>query len=367
MLFFADQLLLKTGPNEKANRRSATIGALLNRVATLCLLALCIAAFACTGGTDNHETPTATPQTSLGPPAVQEMILYLDNNQGDVVALDPTSGQVWRRHLSSTTEIVSQAECTRDGSRIAYLDLDTSDTKHRQIVIAGSEPRSQPLTIDGAVQGITWSPHDDKIAYSEVVAQTEYQLWVVDVATGEQSQVAAGQGIPGSPRWSPDGREIAFVAGIGGRYGVFATDPSASATPRGITTVQAGVSQPDWSPDGRNLIATAADPQQITQVVRVDPASGNAQALTSSQVLKDLPRYSPDGRFVAFEGSPLVPFARLAANRRDNFGVWLMNADGSGERPLTDTAIDAILLGWCAQGAWLDSSWVQQPTTTHPQ
>src|SRR5438309_7499916 len=134
MLLFADELILKTGPNEKANRRSATIGALLNRVAALSLLALCIAAFACTGGADNHESPTATPQASGGPPAVQEMILYLDI-QRDVVAVDPTSRQAWRRHLSSTTETVSQAECTRDGSRIAYLDLDTSDA-NRQIVIA---------------------------------------------------------------------------------------------------------------------------------------------------------------------------------------------------------------------------------------
>jgi Tol biopolymer transport system component len=198
------------------------------------------------------------------------MILYL--SQGNVVALDPTSGQVWRRHLSSLTETVSQADCTRDGSRIADLDLDTNDTKHRQIVVAGSEPRSQPLTIEGAVQGITWSPNDEEIVYSKVAAQTEYQLWVVDVATGEQSQIAAGQGIAGSPRWSPDGREIAFDLDISGRYGVFSTDINSNSMPRGITAVQSGVSEPDWSPDGRNLIATASDTQQITQVVTVDPS-----------------------------------------------------------------------------------------------
>jgi dipeptidyl aminopeptidase/acylaminoacyl peptidase len=360
----ASEPSIENRSERERDHRSKRVGARINPAAVLCLLALCIAAFSCTGGTGNSDTPTATPQTSGGPPAVQEMILYVDIG-GDVEALDPTSGQVWRRHLSSTTETVSQADCTRDGSRIAYLDLDTSDTKHRQIAIAGAQPRSQPFTIEGAVQGITWSPNDDKITFSEVVAQTDYQLWVVDVATGEQRQIASGQGIPGSPRWSPDGREIAFDVDVGGRYAVFVTDISSNSTPRGITAVQAGVNEPDWSPDGRSLIATASGTQQVTQIVTVDPASGNAQALTSSQVLKSLPRYSPDGRYVAFEGSPLVPFARLAALRRDNFGVWLMNADGSGERPLTDTAIDAILLGWCTRGAWLDSSWVQQPTAAH--
>ena len=52
----------RTDPNDGASRGSKKVVALRNPVAALCLLALCIAAFACTGGTGKAQfgTPITT-------------------------------------------------------------------------------------------------------------------------------------------------------------------------------------------------------------------------------------------------------------------------------------------------------------------
>lgn len=41
-------------------------------------------------------------------------------------------------------------------------------------------------------------------------------IWLVDVATGQQRPLLAGAGSYFSPRWSPDGTRLAYVAAEGG-------------------------------------------------------------------------------------------------------------------------------------------------------
>ncbi len=41
-------------------------------------------------------------------------------------------------------------------------------------------------------------------------------IWLADVATGQQRPLLAGPGSYSSPRWSPDGQRLAYVAADGG-------------------------------------------------------------------------------------------------------------------------------------------------------
>src|SRR5262245_59635415 len=59
------------------------------------------------------------------------------------------------------------------------------------------------------------SPDGRTVAYVRKTAdvmidKARSSIWLINVATGEQRPLAAGTGDHFSPRWSPDGRRIAF-------------------------------------------------------------------------------------------------------------------------------------------------------------
>src|SRR5215207_8268038 len=79
------------------------------------------------------------------------------------------------------------------------------------------------------------------------------QLFVVAVAGGEPRQLTSGASSSTAPRWSPDGRRLAFTTG--GQ--VWTVSPDGSDR-RQVTNVSTGASDPVWSPDGKWL-AFASD------------------------------------------------------------------------------------------------------------
>jgi dipeptidyl aminopeptidase/acylaminoacyl peptidase len=76
------------------------------------------------------------------------------------------------------------------------------------------------------------------------------------------------------------------------------------------------------------------------RIVLVDPASGKRTALTGKETATLWPSWSPDGRKIAFTAGPDVGESKEKypdvhfLNRR----IWVMNANGSEKRKLTDDA-----------------------------
>ncbi len=72
------------------------------------------------------------------------------------------------------------------------------------------------------------------------------QLFVVAAAGGEPKQLTSGAASSSSPRWSPDGRRLAFTTG--GQVWTMSPDGSDR---RQVTNISTGASDPLWSPDGK--------------------------------------------------------------------------------------------------------------------
>jgi len=77
-------------------------------------------------------------------------------------------------------------------------------------------------------------------------------IWLVDVATGEQRPLLAGSGSYFSPRWSPDGTRLAYVAAEGGSPQLYVRWMASGESAR-ITGLPDSPSSLTWSPDGRRL------------------------------------------------------------------------------------------------------------------
>ena len=102
------------------------------------------------------------------------------------------------------------------------------------------------------------SPDGKKIAYvrrsGDVMSdRMRPTIWLVDVATGEQQPLVAGAGNHMSPRWSPDGRRLAFVSTAEGGAAQLFVRWMASGEQARLTGLPNSPNGLEWSPDGRSI------------------------------------------------------------------------------------------------------------------
>lgn len=277
------------------------------------------------------------------------------------------SGDSYQYSVDVTTEVILGAECTADGSRIALLRQDFDQTERELLVRgAGGEQR---FALPAGTQALTWSPDASRLAYILYTPTEGYTLSTIELSSGDSTLQIKGIGVAGGVKWSPDGTRIAFQAPAGTISELWLYDVDSFAEDPTQLTQGSGAFDPEWSPDGTFLIASALSEDETFQIYTIDPMTGETAPITSSQdIYKRLPRYSPDGQTIAYTGSIVVPTVSRVARSLHSFGVFLMNADGTNERALTadprlnpgagvDPFLDAILIGWCRPGDWLDETW----------
>ena len=183
----------------------------------------------------------------------------------------------------------------------------------------GSGERRLTATSSGGVLAGAWSPDGRKIAF---MAQNR-QIYVVNAdGTGQRRLTRPSTFYYSAPAWSPDGRKIAYASVRAGNSEVFVMNADGSANRR-LTPQPAGGHSPAWSPDGRKI--TFLSGRDGNNEIYVMNADGSGQRnLTRYRGSDDYPTWSPDGRKIAF-----------VTTRAGNWEVYVMNPDGSGKRNLT--------------------------------
>jgi dipeptidyl aminopeptidase/acylaminoacyl peptidase len=196
-------------------------------------------------------------------------------------------------------------------------------------------------------------------------------IWLVDVASGQQRPLLAGDGSYFSPRWSPDGARLAYVSADGGSPQLFVRWISSGESAR-ITRLPDSPSGIAWSPDGRRIAysmtvpddaanlgqapakpegAKWADPLEVIDAVtyRADgagylkpgfdqifwvPADGGSPTqLTFGATNADAPlSWTPDGRSILFSGNLSKDWEREPVNSE----VYRISIDGGAPVALTN-------------------------------
>jgi dipeptidyl aminopeptidase/acylaminoacyl peptidase len=182
------------------------------------------------------------------------------------------------------------------------------------------------------IGGAAISPDGKYVAYT--VTETDFeqdsyvtQVHVVDVATGRSWQLTRGKKSAGQPRWSPDGRWLAFTSNReADKNQIFAIRPDGGEAIR-LTKAETAVGGFDWSPDNRTIAFTAPEKRSEDrkkyfgdfEVVRRDyafahlwtidvedamkaPAAGTQQTKGTDYVVGSFD-WSPDSTKIAFSAT----------------------------------------------------------------
>jgi dipeptidyl aminopeptidase/acylaminoacyl peptidase len=137
-------------------------------------------------------------------------------------------------------------------------------------------------------------------------------LWIVEVKTGNAKQITEGNDWNDSdPQWSPDGKRIAFVSNRTGKeyeenrntdVWVINADGVGSLTK--ISDHDEADNQPRWSPDGKWIAFTGEIHERDHPKIWLAPATGGAPSTLAANGLDLIPgglEWSEDGKSIYFE------------------------------------------------------------------
>ena len=117
-----------------------------------------------------------------------------------------------------------------------------------------------PLTASGwQVFSPYWSPDGKQIAYMAISAQKQYKAFVVSADGGEPHQLLPGAGEEGNPTWSRGGNLLAFGDVLHGRHASEMAIHLLDLRTHQVSILPGsqGLWTPRWSPDGRYIAALA--------------------------------------------------------------------------------------------------------------
>src|SRR5258707_3369338 len=202
-----------------------------------------------TGGTPERlaesirvfNVPSPRPQLRWSPDGRSVSVLAFASGRPEVFAVPATGGEP--QQLTKAPEGVLAYEWSPDSKSLAFITVDSMSAEEERrradksfVIRAGATDRATRLVVQRIdqptalrivtprtqyVDALSWSPDGREIAYSAAprtgfTAAYDARVYVVSLETGTARAVVDRAGMNTGPRFSPDGRSIAFIS-TGGR------------------------------------------------------------------------------------------------------------------------------------------------------
>lgn len=302
------------------------------------VLAATVLAAACSGDDDGASTPTATTPGGT-------------SGTCDSIPPPPATGEGPDDLTGTITYVRFVAGCDAN-----IFVMDATGDNARPVIDA--------LTYDDEAD---LSPDGTKIVYFSRPSENASVIYTANLDGGDITQLTQGDATQAasdvSPRWSPDGTQIAYSAAGNivtmnadgsGKRTVFEALPQST---REACRVSATVG--DWSPDGRRVLyysTILSGEGNLFWVCAIDIETFEIEVLVAEPLggLHAEPHWSPDGTKIAYrDDRDTIEACNLQGGGECNYEIYVMDLSTGIETNITNHPAFDIEPVWSPDGEWI--------------
>jgi Tol biopolymer transport system component/DNA-binding winged helix-turn-helix (wHTH) protein len=280
--------------------------------------------------------------------------------------------------LTSGPDTAFSPAWSPDGAWVAYLrHADAEGSKHDIVIVPATGGTGRVVgSTDSKGHGLDWSPDERYLAVNDRESPLEPDaLYLFSLEDGRKRKLVgppAGYESDSWPRFSPDGRMLAFIRTRLSPIGeVYVVNVESGLLTR-VTHDDAALAGVDWMPDGRNLVVSSSRPVGDRRLWIFPVGGGQARRLDTEVALAVHPSVARKSRRIMVfsalrgdntiwrvagpageSGTPAVQFDRSTSQeyapqyspdgqsiafvsaRSGSQEIWVSDVDGSNPRQIT--------------------------------
>lgn len=184
----------------------------------------------------------------------ERLVISIEREDKDQLLITDFNGS-WPRLLAAGEGDNRDANPSPDGKWVAYTHRPLSDLNRLEIMLAEvASAKNRPLT--GTPGRKNWSPRwaSDSNTLAYLSNRSGFsEIWLMDLAAGEERQLTHAGCDLADIAWSPDGRWLACSANRNGSLELVLADGTDGSL-HDLHKIQGIHSLPEWMPDGKGLV-----------------------------------------------------------------------------------------------------------------
>ena len=214
------------------------------------------------------------------------------------------------------------------------------------------------------------SPNGESIAYVVSVPDLDQDkhntdIWLIASDGGEAIQLTNNPDVDQHPRWSPDGKSLAFMSVRGGAPQIYLINPRGGEA-RQLTEAETGVQGFSWSPDGSRIAFLSQEPLslevkeaqedrggvvvvdtefQMNHLYSIELKSKETSPITVGEFTVTGFDWSPDGKQIVFARQPTT---RIPDGRYSD--IYLISSEGGEASALVESPGTDVKPSWSPDG-----------------
>lgn len=184
--------------------------------------------------------------------------------------------------IVSDGSLSTHAEFSPEGTRIIYT---SSMEGNMDLVVFDLEDTSENAqktiasTDDAELYG-TFSPDGKLVAYASFNIQYKGTVHVCK-PDGSSNKTISHGGSSYNPKFSPDGKWLAFISDNTGKFEVYICSPDGSGLKK-LTSKDGNTTEYDWSSDSKHIVYESKK-ESVSSISVIDIATGKSENLTGER------------------------------------------------------------------------------------
>jgi Tol biopolymer transport system component len=252
------------------------------------------------------------------------------------------------------TVALRRREGTETASSLTLMTLDGPD----EVPLFVDESPSLGLTKVTRLDAPTWAPDGQSLAFASLHDSNTWAIWLISRSGGQLRRLLPDLEQPHfSPSWArQDPNRLVMVAESDGVQDLWLVDVSKSAATENLTRDLAAQLRnprsPRWSPDGRSIafsaqpvsdaVGSGSEAAEVQEIYVLELATRKLLQVTADAAIDVTPAWSPDGKGLVIASNREKATRYEAGSLFSGFlDLWLVTIDAS-EDPILLTSDQGI-------------------------